>query len=318
MRKGTKISLIIAAVLIGAGLMMMAVSLGTAGIKGLDTSPMVTNTYEIRDPFTDLDIGVSTAKVILLPSGDGSCKVVCHEEEKLYHSVAVRDGVLCIQKMDEREWYDHIGIHTGDVRVTVYLPPAEYGGLTVNGSTGLVDIPEDLYFDSIDVTVTTGVVRCYASASEHIKIRTSTGGIRVGGIKASSVEVTVTTGKIDAENVTCDGELRVDVQTGEASLTGIRCGSLLSDGSKGEIHLTDVVAEEKLDIRRTTGDVDMAGCDSAVILIETSTGDVTGTILTGKTFEARTSTGKIQVPKSGSGGECKITTSTGDISIGIE
>ena len=317
MRREVKISLIIAAVLLVAGLTMMAASLGTAGIKGLDTSPMVTNTYEIRDPFRDLDIAVSTAEVEFLPSWDGSCKVVCHEEEKLYHSVAVRDGVLCIQKMDEREWYDHIGIHTGDVRVTVYLPPAEYGGLTVNGSTGLVDIPEDLYFDSIDVTVTTGVVRCYAFASEHIKIRTSTGSIRVGDITTPSVELSVTTGRIDAENITCDGELRADIKTGDAFLTNVRCGSLLSDGSAGDIRIKDVIAGEKFDIRRTTGDVEMDGCDAPVIVIETSTGKVTGTVLTGKIFETHTSTGEIQIPKSVPGGECQITTSTGDIRIGI-
>jgi len=318
MRREVKISLIIAAVLLVAGLTMMAASLGTAGIKGLDTSPMVTNTYEIRDPFTDLDIGVSTAEVILLPSDDGSCKVICHEEEKLYHSVAVRDGVLHIKRVDEREWYDNIGIHTGNIQVTVYLPQAEFGELTVNGSTGWVDISGDLLFDSIDVTVTTGIVHCNASASDRIKIRTSTGSIRVGDITTPSVELSVTTGRIDAENITCDGELRADVKTGDAFLTNVRCGSLLSDGSTGDIRIMDVIAGEKFDIRRTTGDVEMDGCDAPVIVIETSTGKVTGTVLTGKLFETHTSTGKIQIPKSTAGGECQITTSTGDISIGIE
>lgn len=318
MRKEVKISLIIATVLLTAGIIMMAVPLGKTGFEGLDTSPMVTNTHEIRDPFSDMDISVSAAEVMLLPSDDGTCRVVCHEEEKLYHSVEVRDGVLCIQKVDEREWYDNIGIHTGNTQVTVYLPQDEYGDLMVNGSTGLVDIPGDLLFRSIDVTVTTGIVNCDASASDRIKIRTSTGDIRVGDITASSVELSVTTGRIDAEDVICDGELRIDVNTGDAFLTNVRCGSLLSDGSTGDIHLTDVIAEEKLDIKRTTGDVEMEGCDGPVILIETRTGKVTGTILTGKIFDARTSTGSVRVPRSEPGGECSITTSTGDIRIDIE
>ena len=318
MRREVKISLIIAAVLLIAGTVMMAVSLGTTGLEGLDTSPMVTNTYDIRDPFSDMDISVSAAEVMLLPSDDGTCKVVCHEEEKLYHSVEVRDGVLCIQKVDEREWYDNIGIHTGNTQVTVYLPQDEYGDLMVNGSTGLVDIPGDLLFDSIDVTVTTGIVHCDASASERIKIRTSTGDIRVGDITAPSAELSVTTGRIDAEDVICDGELRIDVNTGDAFLTNVRCGSLLSDGSTGDIHLTDVIAEEKLDIKRTTGDVEMEGCDGPVIIIETRTGKVTGTFLSGKIFNAYTSTGSVRVPRSEPGGECSITTSTGDIRIDIE
>lgn len=318
MRRGVKISLIIAAVLLIAGIVMMAASLGTTGFEGLDTSPMVTNTHEIRDPFSDLDISVSAAEVMLLPSDDGTCKVVCHEEERLYHSVEVRDGVLHIKRVDEREWYDNIGIHTGNIQVTVYLPQDEYGDLMVNGSTGLLDISGELLFDSIDVTVTTGIVNCDASVSDRIKIRATTGSIRVGDITVPSVELSVTTGRIDAENVICDGELRADVKTGDTFLTNVRCGSLLSDGTTGDIHLTDVIALEKFDIQRTTGDVEMDGCDARLILIETRTGKVTGTILTGKIFDARTSTGSVRVPKSGPGGECSIITSTGDIRISIE
>ena len=73
MMRRMKVSIIGAAVLIGIGLVMMAVALGTAGIDGLDTAPCVTNIYEIGDDFRDLDISGDTANVSLVPSEDGVC-----------------------------------------------------------------------------------------------------------------------------------------------------------------------------------------------------------------------------------------------------
>ena len=48
------------------------------------------------------------------------------------------------------------------------------------------------------------------------------------------------------------------------------------------------------------------------------TGDVSGTLLTEKVFVVRSGSGKIRVPETVSGGMCKITTSTGDVSIQID
>ena len=87
---------------------------------------------------------------------------------------------------------------------------------------------------------------------------------------------------------------------------------------EGILIFADEALREMMDIRRSTGDVDIRGCDAPVIVIETDTGDVTGSLLTGKLFDIRTSTGNVQIPKSTLGGECRITTSTGDIRIVIE
>ena len=59
------------------------------------------------------------------------------------------------------------------------------------------------------------------------------------------------------------------------------------------------------------------GCDAAEIFVKTDTGDVTGTLLSEKVFVTTTDTGKVEVPRSVSGGRCEITTDTGDIRISI-
>jgi DUF4097 and DUF4098 domain-containing protein YvlB len=59
-------------------------------------------------------------------------------------------------------------------------------------------------------------------------------------------------------------------------------------------------------------------CDASELYIELDTGDVTGSLLSDKVFIAQSDTGRVNVPKSVTGGRCEITTDTGDIKITVE
>jgi hypothetical protein len=50
--------------------------------------------------------------------------------------------------------------------------------------------------------------------------------------------------------------------------------------------------------------------------VEITTGDVSGSLRTDKIFNVQ-ATGDVNVPKSGTGGLCDITTTTGDIHIRV-
>ena len=71
-------------------------------------------------------------------------------------------------------------------------------------------------------------------------------------------------------------------------------------------------------LRRLTEDfpdVRFEGCDAGELSVRTDTGDVTGTLLSGKVFLVQSDTGRVEVPKTVSGGRCEIATDTGDILI---
>ncbi len=163
----------------------------------------------------------------------------------------------------------------------------------------------------------TGNVNFCASASETVKIKTSTGNICVEDISAGALDLSVTTGKVTVSDVSCDGDVTVGVSTGKTYLTDTRCKSIISSGNTGDIYLDNVIATEKFSIERSTGDVKFDGCDAVEIYVKTDTGDVTGSLLTEKVFITRTDTGNVDVPKTVSGGKCEITTDTGDINISI-
>ena len=276
-----------------------------------------TNIHEINEEFNNISIKTDTADIAFVPSNDGMCRVVCYEDAKKNHSVEVQNGTLTLDGVNNKKWYDYIGINIDPPKITVYLPEAEYSSLIIEESTGDIDILRDFKFKSIDVSLSTGDVKCYASAAEAIKIAASTGDICAESISASSLDITVSTGKVTVSDMTCDGNITIGVSTGKTYLTDIVCKNLISTGRTGDISLKNVISTEKISVERSTGDVTLDRSDAAELFITTSTGDVEGSLLTDKVFITKTDTGRIDVPNSIIGGRCEITTDTGDIKISI-
>lgn len=320
MRKTTKIWIVIAASLVFVGLIMFAAVMSKYkwDFSKLSTGKYETNTYEISEEFSNLSMNTDTADIIFALSDDGKCKVECYEEEKAKHSVAVQENTLVIKMIDERTWYDYIGINFGSPKITVYLPKAEYASLFIKESTGDIEIPKNFKFEGVDISSSTGDVNFFASASKLIKIRTSTGNVCVENTSAGTLDLSASTGRITVSNVICGGDANINVSTGRTNLNNIECKNLTSSGDTGDISLNHVIAAEKFSIKRSTGDVRFDGSDAAEILVETDTGDVTGTFLSEKIFFVETDTGSVDVPESITGGRCEITTDTGDIELDIQ
>lgn len=319
MTKHTIIWIIAATSLVLLGAIIFAAAMVTTNwdFTKLGTEKYETNTYEFSEEFTNIAVDADTANILFAASDDGVCKVVCYEPKNAKHSVSVQDGELSIHVVDLRKWYEHIGIFVTTPKITVYLPEAEYASLCIKESTGDIEIPEGFTFDSMDISLSTGNVRNYASASETMKIKTSTGDIHIEKVSASTVDVSVTTGKVTASDITCSGDVTIKVTTGKASLSDITCQNLFSTGSTGDISMKNVVAGGNMSIDRSTGDVAFESCDAAEIFIRTETGNVTGSLLSEKIFIAESNIGKVNVPKTVTGGRCEIISSTGSIKITV-
>ena len=319
MKNKLKIWIIIASLLCAVGCLIAVAAMALSGFNfpSFITSTLVTNVTEIGEDFSDIIISSDTADIKFVLSEDGKCKVECHEEAKVKHNVTVEDGALKIKLVDNRLWYETVSIGSFDSSsVTVYLPQKAYNSLVINTSTSDVEIPEDFSFENLDVKVSTGDVKCKASAKE-LQITAGTGAVKIENVSANNASISTSTGQITAEKLNCSGDISLRVTTGKTSLTDVTCKNLTSVGGTGDIMLTGVVALGQCDITRDTGDVTFVKSDAASVTVKTDTGDVTGTFLTDKIIYANSSTGDIDVPKCTSGGMCDITTSTGDIIISI-
>ncbi len=294
-----------------------------------------TNTHNITDDFKDISLSVDTADISFLKSDDGKCKIECYEDSNNKHAITVENNTLII-RVNEKKWYQYL-FDFGTPKLIVYLPENAYKNMSIVSDTSDIEIPADFFFNSIDIDLSTGDVKNYASAKEYIKIKASTGNIQSYGSAEESINITTSTGDITVDNISttkisliastgkitvskinCSGRFETEVDTGRTILTDVKCGSLNSVGTTGKINLTNVIADEKIYIERDTGNVTLDGVDGGEIQIITSTGDVKGSLLSDKIFIVDTSTGKKQVPETVSGGKCKITTSTGDIIINIK
>lgn len=132
------------------------------------------------------------------------------------------------------------------------------------------------------------------------------------------ISVAVTTGKVSITGLTCTEDVNISATTGNVRLADITCKNLTAEGTTGNLTASNVVAAEKFLVRRTTGDIRLDGCDGGALFIKTNTGNVKGTLRTEKVFTANTTTGKISLPPSGTGGKCEISTTTGDIKLRVQ
>lgn len=317
MRTKTKVWLLVATSLVLVGGILFAGVMTTLGwdFTKLSTAQYETNYYEIAENYNNIRITTDTAHIVFVPAENDKSSVVCFEQKNSKHLVTVKEGTLVIEVVDVREWFEHIGINFGMPKITVSIPQAEYGTLSVTSGTGDVKIPKEFKFESMDIWESTGDVTNSASASQAIKIKTSTGNIRIENVSAGSLDLSVSTGGVTVSNVVCQDDVKINVSTGKTNLTEMDCMSVISSGTTGDISLKNVMAAEKFSIKRSTGDVRFDCSDAAHISVQTDTGDVTGSLLTEKIFITQTETGDVAVPPSTTGGRCEITTDTGDVSI---
>lgn len=281
MGKQTKVWLEIAVALLVIGCLILG---GVMTIMEWDFSRLSTTEYEINEytleqSFQNIQITTDTADIIFVPTQQSDVMVTCHEHSNIHHTVTVNGDTLTIQTKDTRKWYEYIGINLGSQSITVALPHAQYDTLWLRSTTGDIKIP--------------------------------------GGYSFVNAQIITSTGDIDVANITADA-LTVAVTTGKASITDLKCKNFNSFGSTGDLLLKNVVATENFAIERDTGDVQFDGCDAGDISVETDTGSVTGTLLSEKIFITESDTGRVNVPKTFTGGKCKISTDTGNIIIKVQ
>lgn len=320
MSKAVKIWIIIAAslVLIGSIIFTVAMSILKWDFSNLSTVKYETATHEIKVTFSDISVFTYTADIVFLPSDSAEAYVVCHEPKNLRNSVYVENGTLVIKTDDTRKWYEHIGITLDTPKITVYMPIGKYGALSVKSSTGDIDIPEKFSFKSIDISLSTGNVKCSATVSEHIKATGSTGDMSFENVTLKSLDISVSTANIYLKNFACENDIKIHVTTGDVTLTGGSCKNLTSDGSTGDITLNGVVASGKISIERDTGDVTLNRCDAGELFLLTDTGDISGHLLSGKIFIADSNTGNVKTPMPTGESICKAVSDTGDIKFTVE
>lgn len=285
----------------------------------LSTQRYETNIYPVSEDFRDISLDVVLGKVTLAPSEDGTCRVVCHEAERMKHAVTVENGTLTVRTQDTREWYDYISITTGGEEVTLYLPQSNYERLSLYSNTGSISVPSGFSFSEAEMGTDTGSIGFSAAVEGLLSAETDTGSIALQGASAGELRLSCDTGSIRVEDSAVAGDVSAATGTGDIDFVRLTCGNVEAESGTGGIGFSRTVAKGKLTAETGTGPVRFELSDAASLTVQTGTGSVTGSLLTGKRFYAESSTGRKELPADDmDGGECRITTGTGSILITVE
>ena len=278
-------------------------------------------THTVEDSFTALSVTSDSCSVELLPSEDGTARVTYPVADGIEHSAAVKNGTLEVSWQDKRSWNNQIGIYFGteDIfRIRVYLPESQLGAVTVQTQSGDIDIGEGLSLGRVSLTASSGDIGFRAACTGFSAV-SSGGDISVSGISCPDASIESTSGEIELESSEASSRLRLKSTSGDIKLRSIACGDADIGSTSGEVELKEVKASGSIRIETTSGSIDLERCDGARLELTSSSGDIEGSLLSGKIFSAASSSGDIGLPVSDpTGGECRIKTASGDISVVIE
>lgn len=216
MKLSTKVALILACVLIVAG---AALFFGAANSMGFDLkkasmTPMITKTYDITEGFSSIQVNGAECSINILPSEVDSCKVVLLDSEKIYHGVSVSNGVLTINRWEDRSWLDHFGLYLYPLEVNIYLPQKQLDNIYINVASGSIHIENitcrelnasaasghifvwNSYADTVDLKTVSGKIGFYNGDSKNITMKTVTGGIDANLQSGKTFDVHTTSGRI--------------------------------------------------------------------------------------------------------------------------
>ena len=321
MKKGKLISIIIASVLVCAGMIVFLIG---AALAGFNFDDIYDNKYEtvtlnVEDKFTDIDISTEVeCDIYLFKSDDGTCRIECVQSDKIEHRATVKNGELVVTRTDTRKWYERIGFFSWrSAKLSVYLPEEVYDTLELKTVSGDITVPGDFTFRDVSAESTSGDIKFDAKAEHGISCKTVSGDIFVSGSEGRT-NLKTTSGDVRVSNINTDSDVLVDTTSGDIEISDIKAGTFSILTTSGDISLRNALASGNVNITAVSGDIRMISCDAETFYVKTVSGDVSGDILSPKFFETHTTSGDVRVPQSDrNAGTFEVHTTSGDIRIDV-
>lgn len=311
MKKAVLIPLIVGASLLVTGSIIFGVAF--ANQKAIETE---TITYNLDKKFKNIEAKLNVSDVEFKISSES--KIVFEQIKKHYVTADIQNETLLLNETDSRPWYEKMfGFYK--IKTTIYLPETTFDNFTLDSATGDIKIPEGYEFSNLTINLSTGDVDVKSNIKEEANIKTSTGSISLEKANPTSLKLEASTGHISVKDVSTNGDAYIKTSTGSHTINKLKANNLDESASTGNINISNSLIEKLAKLHTSTGDIKFMESDAETLDVEASTGNVDMSLLSGKTFEVTTSTGKQSVPPSTSGaGLCKIKTSTGNINVVVK
>ena len=283
MRTEKKVAIIVAICLIVAGFGLASISAMAAGGNVFNLIKKDVNTeektYDINKDFENIEIRVGSKDIRIEKSSDKDAHFVCYENENVKYDVNVEGKTLKIEQKNTNKLNLLMWDEGSFNDDILYLPKDQYESFTGNLGSG-------------DFSILTG-------------------------LKFSELSLEVGSGDISLDSVNCTNKLNVHCGSGSIKAENVDSeGSLVARTGSGNIRLNSCEGVT-VELKAGSGDIELDSCDGTSISIATSSGDVSGTLKTGKKFDAHAGSGSVRVPSDSGEGTCTVKTGSGDIELSV-
>ncbi len=221
MRPEKKITIIVAAVLVGLGLGMVctaSLAMRNDFSKLINTVEYEEKTFDITEDFEDIKIEMLSHDLQVLPSTDDKTHFICHEYDNDRYTVEVRGTELLISEKENFKWTDHIMVNYPSTREILYLPGDKYRDFECSLGSGDIDIQDKFTFDDLMIGVGSGDVELgNIMVRQKMAVKSGSGRIELTSCNGASMELK--SGSGDILFTSCDG-MNIEISTGSGDVTG--------------------------------------------------------------------------------------------------
>ncbi|MBQ9778850.1 MAG: DUF4097 family beta strand repeat protein [Clostridia bacterium] len=319
----------LALILLVSGLALMLCVLAVSGFSftAISTLSFTESSVDLTDAeITDIEIDTGFFDVVILPTEEGEGASVRHAGcAEYFHMIELTDGKLSIRVVDNRAWYQKIGIfNTTDElsKLELRLPKGIYRNLKITTASGDTTVNDTAFvFDTAAVFTASGDTQLFATVGKECQVNSASGDIEITNMTGGPIIATTASGDIVIADCT-PRDLYIESASGDITLARILLTESTTrlESASGEISLTDVLGGIgcSLEIKTASGDVSMLQSDAGHIVIDTTSGEVKMRLLSGKDFQVSSTSGDLDYPASDStGGICRVETTSDDVEISV-
>ncbi len=319
MKKGTRVMLMVAAVLLLSGMVLAFVSL----VADFD----IFEGEAIMKKGTKIALIVASALllsgVVMVFVGFASVGFDIFELQRI-------DRVENTHRITES--FENISINTDTAEVLLFAAEDDrcrvecverenvYHTVTVeNGTLTIRVVDERKWYEHIQIISQKMTIMVYLPNAEYgaLDISTDTGKIEVpGDYLFSSVALACDTGVIDCR-AKAQGNISLSTDTGAIRAEGTLAKGLQIESDTGTVSLSHVTVQEEITVENDTGKIFVSDVRAATLHLESNTGRqrLSDVVITGE-MRLESDTGDIDITKSDAG-EIYIKVTTGDVSASL-
>ena len=178
-----------------------------------------THEYEIKEVYKDIIITTNTADIQFTPSEKPGTLIVCEEEKNVHYSVLVKENALRIEVVDNKKWYEDIGINLRAPKITLCLGKSECGNISIKTNTGNVLSDNTIAIGKLAIETNTGNVNFEACDAGEAFVETDTGNVTGSFLTDKVIFAESDTGNIDIPKVIANEKCEIITDTGNIKIT---------------------------------------------------------------------------------------------------